>query len=213
VTGGTGYLGSALAPRLIERGHRVKALARPGSAARLAPGVEPVLGNALDASSFADAVPPSDTLVHLVGTPHPNPRKASEFDRVDLASVVAALAAAAKAGVGHFVYVSVAQPAPVMHAYVAARARGEAAVRASGIAATILRPWYVLGPGHRWPYLLLPLYAAARLLPASRETARRLGLVTRRRMIAAMVSAVENPARGVRVVEVPAIRRAAIERI
>ena len=34
-----------------------------------------------------------------------------------------------------------------MHAYVAARVQGESLVTATGIPATILRPWYVLGPG------------------------------------------------------------------
>jgi len=72
------------------------------------------------------------------------------------------------------VYVSVAHPAPVMQAYVAARVEAEALVAATGIPATILRPWYVLGPGHRWPMLLLPLYTLLRLLPATRESAERL---------------------------------------
>ena len=206
VTGANGYLGSGLVPRLLARGHRVKGLVRPAAAGRLPDGAEPVLGDALDAASFAAAVPPCDTLVHLVGTPHPNPSKAGEFDRVDLASVVAAVAAAARARVEHVVYVSVAQPAPVMRAYVAARARGEAAVRASGIPSTILRPWYVLGPGHRWPYLLLPLYAVAAMVPPARSTARRLGLVTRRRMLAALVAAVEDKPAQNRIWEVPEIQ-------
>jgi hypothetical protein len=38
--------------------------------------------------------------------------------------------------------------------------------------ATILRPWYVLGPGHQWPYLLLPMYKLMELLPSTREGAR-----------------------------------------
>jgi uncharacterized protein YbjT (DUF2867 family) len=93
-----------------------------------------------------------------------------------------------------------------MRAYVAARAEAEAAIRASGMDATILRPWYVLGPGHWWPYALVPGYWLAERLPPTRETARRLGLVTVGQMVAALVAAVERPARGVRVVEVPEIR-------
>jgi uncharacterized protein YbjT (DUF2867 family) len=79
-------------------------------------------------------------------------------------------------------------------------------VRASGLPATILRPWYVLGPGHRWPRLLLPLYAVLERIPATREQALRLGMVTLDDMVAALVLAVENPPAGVRVVEVPEIR-------
>jgi hypothetical protein len=66
----------------------------------------------------------------------------------------------------------------------------------------------VLGPGHRWPYLLLPGYWLAEHLPATRESARRLGLVTLAQMLAALVFAVEHPATGIRVVDVPGIRAA-----
>jgi uncharacterized protein YbjT (DUF2867 family) len=93
-----------------------------------------------------------------------------------------------------------------MRAYIAARAAAEAHLRASGLNATILRPWYVLGPGHRWPYLLKPLYWLAERLPRTRDGARRLGLVTIDQMVAALVYAVENPTSGIRVVDVLAIR-------
>jgi hypothetical protein len=67
----------------------------------------------------------------------------------------------------------------------------------------------VLGPGHYWPYLLVPIYALFRLLPPTRATAARLGLVTRKAMVAALVRAVAAPpADGMRIVEVPAIRTA-----
>jgi uncharacterized protein YbjT (DUF2867 family) len=108
--------------------------------------------------------------------------------------------------VQHFIYVSVAHPAPVMKAYIEVRSQCEAVIRQSGMNATILRPWYVLGPGHRWPYLLLPMYKLMELLPATREGATRLGLVTLEQMTRALVHAVENPGRGVNIVEVPQIR-------
>jgi uncharacterized protein YbjT (DUF2867 family) len=93
-----------------------------------------------------------------------------------------------------------------MKAYVAARAGAEAFIRATGMNATFLRPWYVLGPGHRWPALLQPGYWLAEHLAATRETARRLGLVTLSQMVTAIVGAIENPARGIRIV--PEIRAA-----
>ncbi len=128
---------------------------------------------------------------------------------MDLASIRATAAAAVTAAAKHLVYVSVAHPAPVMRAYIAARTEGEALVRTSGIPATILRPWYVLGPGHYWPYLLVPLYGLFRLLPATRAHAERLGLVTRNEMVSALMQAIAAPpVDGVRIVDVPGIRAA-----
>jgi uncharacterized protein YbjT (DUF2867 family) len=155
VTGATGYIGSRLIPRLAAHGHSVRALVRAASLSRAPAGATSIVGNALDGASIAEALRPGDTLVQLVGTPHPSPAKAAEFERVDLVAVLAAAAAAREAGAAHFVYVSVAQPAPAMKAFIAVRARGEAAIREAGLTATFVRPWYVLGPGHWWPYALV----------------------------------------------------------
>jgi uncharacterized protein YbjT (DUF2867 family) len=206
ITGGTGYLGRPLIESLLRRGHRVRALARPGSESKIPPGAGVISGDALHGLSYASGVAPADTFVHLVGVAHPSPAKAQEFLRVDLASVAAAVPAAMTGGVRHFVYVSVAHPAPAMHAYIAARTRGETLVRDSGLATTIIRPWYVLGPGHWWPVALFPGYWLASLVPGFRDTARRLALVTRTQMLRTLVFAVERPADGVRVLEVPQIR-------
>src|SRR5262245_44534726 len=108
VTGATGYMGRALIPMLLERAHRVRALTRPGSENKLPAGVIPVAGDALDGASFRDRIAPADTLIHLVGTPHPAPWKGQQFRAVDLVSIRAAVAAAVQAHVAHFIYVSVA---------------------------------------------------------------------------------------------------------
>jgi len=100
-----------------------------------------------------------------------------------------------------------------MKAFVAVRREGEELIGRHNLDATCLRPWYVLGPGHRWPCVLPPLFAVVRLFSTTRATARRLGLVTREQMIQSLVRAVETPARGVRVVEVPQIQSAAALRV
>jgi uncharacterized protein YbjT (DUF2867 family) len=97
-----------------------------------------------------------------------------------------------------------------MHAYIAARRAGEALVHASGVPATILRPWYVLGPGHWWPYALLPFYTLFEKIPSKRESALRLGLVTHHQMINALMRAIEDGPAGAGVREVPAIRSATL---
>jgi len=206
ITGGTGYLGRPLIAELLKRGHRVHALVRPGSEVRLPAGCHVVLGNALDATSYEDQIQPADTFVQLVGVPHPSPRKVAQFRSIDFASASGAIEAAANSGIRHFIYLSVAHPAPVMKAYIEVRTECEELIRNSGMNATILRPWYILGPGHRWPYALLPMYWLAERIPSTREGARRLGLVTLEQMQAALRSAVENPCQGVRIVEVPEIR-------
>lgn len=201
-------MGSRVIAELLKRGHAVRALVRPGSQGKLPPGCAAVVGNALEKKSYAGEVRPADTFVQLVGVSHPNPAKAAEFRSVDLASARAAVSAAIHAGIRHFVYVSVAQPAPMMKAYVAVRAECEELLRASGLNATVLRPWYVLGPGRRWPYLLAPMYWLFEQVPPTRETARRLGLVTIEQMVRALVGAIEDPCQGLRILGVPEIRRA-----
>jgi uncharacterized protein YbjT (DUF2867 family) len=207
VTGGTGYLGHPLIEALLSRGHTVRALTREASAGTLPAGAIVITGNALDPAGWLERVAPADTFVHLIGTPHPSPLKAAQFQSVDLPSIRAAVQAATASGVRHFVYVSVAHPAPVMRAFIEVRQQGEALVRASGLAATILRPWYILGPGHRWAHLLQPFYALARLLPSTRASAERLALLPRSAVIDTLVRSIETPPEGVAVIEAPQIRR------
>ena len=206
ISGATGYLGRALTQSLLARGHRVRGLVRPGSESKLPAGCEAVTGNALDGSSFK---PQGDVVVHLVGTPKPAPWKGREFRAVDLPSLRASVEAASRERIAQFVYVSVAHPAPVMKSYIAVRQECEEILRNSGMHAAVLRPWYVLGPGHWWPYALLPAYKLMELLPFTRESALRLGLVTHSEMIRAMIWEIENPRTGQRILDVPAIRRTA----
>jgi uncharacterized protein YbjT (DUF2867 family) len=168
-------------------------------------------GDPLNAASYRGAVPPGCTFVHLVGVAHPSPAKAAEFRAIDLASVREAVAAARGAHARHFVYLSVAQPLPVMRAYAAARAEGERLIRASGLHATFVRPFYVLGPGRRWPLIVLPVSWVLERVPATRETARRLRFVTIEQVVNAIVQAVERQTEGVRIVTVDDIRQADID--
>ena len=207
VTGATGFMGSALTAELLRRGHQVSALTRPGSESKLPGGCRIVHGDALNGSSYASQIAPADTFVHLVGVSHPSPSKETEFRSIDLQSIRHAVPVAAKAGIRHFVYLSVARPAPIMREYQAVRAEGENLITQAGLNATFIRPWYVLGPGRRWPLALVPLYAIARMFPPTREGAIRLALVTRDQMVRSLISAIENPAQGVRVLEPQDIRR------
>jgi nucleoside-diphosphate-sugar epimerase len=207
ITGATGYIGSRLIPAVLERGHTVRALVRPGSETKLPPNIERVVADPLQTDSYTNQIQPLDTFVHLIGTPHPSPAKAKQFREVDLVSIQVACKAARESGVRHFVYLSIAYPASMMQAFIAVRMEGEAMLRESGMSATFVRPWYVLGPGHWWPYAIVPIYWVMELLPATRTSARRLGLVTIGQMVRALIWAVENPPAQIRILDVPEIRR------
>jgi uncharacterized protein YbjT (DUF2867 family) len=206
ITGGTGYMGCRLIPLLMRRGHKVKALVRGGSENKRPSSVSNVIADPLEINSYTKEISPADTFVHLIGVPHPSPTKAAQFRDVDLVSVRVAVEAARDAGIRHFIYLSVAQPAPVMKAFLEVRHTGEEMIRASGIPATFVRPWYVLGPGHYWPYPLLPFFWIAERLPMTRESANRLGFVTIQQMLNTLIWAVENVAEGIRIIDVPRIR-------
>ena len=206
ITGATGYMGRALARLLLARGHRVTGLVRRESAHKLPGGVEALQGNALDEDDVRVALAGCDAVVHLVGTPHPAPWKQREFEAIDAVSLRATASAAKSQLTPHVVYVSVAHPAPAMRGYIAVRVGCEQELARLHLRRTILRPWYVLGPGHRWPVLLKPLYALAEAVPATRERALRLGLVTHAQMVGALAWAVEHPPQDVQTIDVPGIR-------
>ncbi|HVG01235.1 MAG TPA: SDR family oxidoreductase [Nitrospira sp.] len=209
ITGATGYLGSRLIPRLLQRGHHVTALVRRESVHKVPSECSIVIGNPLESQTFAGHLQDIDTFVQLVGIPKPAPWKGPQFRAVDGPSALAAIGAARAADIRHFLYVSVAQPAPIMKDYLAVRSECEAAIQATGLTATILRPWYILGPGHWWPLLLVPVYGLLERIPFTQDAATRLGLVTIEDMLTAMVWSIEHPPVRTRVIEVAEIRRLA----
>ena len=174
VTGGTGYVGRALIP--------VAAAARPPRAARCVRArIDRARVRQASRSPATRSTPRRSSRHAHAGSDARPPGRHAASEPVEggansngstLASIRASVAAATRAGVAHLVYVSVAQPAPLMRAYVAVRAAGEDGDPRGGLTATCLRPWYVLGPGHRWPLVLVPLYRVAEWLPAYARDAR-----------------------------------------
>jgi uncharacterized protein YbjT (DUF2867 family) len=167
VAGGSGFIGSAVVRSLVEGGADVTVmtsnLARSGESIR-AMGATPVTGDVLDAESLAQAVGGSEVVVQALTFPTfpvEKPRRRYTFDEFDGAGTERLVAAARRAGVRRYVYVSGVDAAPdaSKHWY-RAKWRGEEAVRGSGMEHAILRPSWVYGPGdislnkfvafHRW---------------------------------------------------------------
>jgi uncharacterized protein YbjT (DUF2867 family) len=146
--------------------------------------------------------------VQLLGVAHPSPKKAQQFRDIDLTSVRASVIAAKEAAVSHFIYVSVAMaPSKIMAAYQGVRKEGEELCLSANLSCTFIRPWYVLGPGHYWPILLLPVYGIAELVPSWRKKARAMGLVRIGQLIRTLVSAVKQPPQPCSILEIKDIRK------
>ncbi|MDG4824225.1 NAD(P)H-binding protein [Asanoa sp. WMMD1127] len=135
VTGGTGTLGQHVVGRLRDKGAEVRVLTRNPRPA--GDGVHYVAGDLETGEGAAAAVEGVRTVVHLAGTQKGDDVKARHL-----------MAAAARAGVGHVVYISVvgAERTPVtsgvdraMFGYVAAKRAAEEIVEASGVPYTTLR--------------------------------------------------------------------------
>jgi uncharacterized protein YbjT (DUF2867 family) len=207
VAGGTGYIGTRLIKKLLANGHTVTALARAGSEKKVPPGANVLVANPFKSETFADYIPRNAVFIQLLGVAHPSPRKHAQFISIDLKSAEASLQAAKSAAISHFIYVSVAmEPSSIMHAYQEVRKKAEALCLQSNIPSTIIRPWYVLGPGHYWPILLLPLYGIARLIPSFRKKATAFGLVTMRQMVQTLAASVSAEPAACRILEITDIR-------
>lgn len=209
IAGGTGYIGKRLVETLIRKGYTVIVMTRKESLPKVPAGATAVIADPFDAQSIQKILPAGAVFIQLLGVPHPSPRKAALFEKIDLKSVSASAEAAAAVGVSHFIYVSVSMtPSSFMAAYQAVRAKGEALIQHKKLNATILRPWYVIGPGHYWPLLLLPLYGIAELIPSWRRKTRAMAFVTIRQMVTALANAVSSTPDGIRILEIQDIRKA-----
>lgn len=209
ITGGTGYIGRRLISLLIKNGYAVTALVRQQSLTKLPPGCTAVVADAFDASTYVRSIAAGSIFIHLLGVSHPGPSKKTLFYSVDLASAKVAADAAAKAGVVHFIYMSVAQyPVKMMTSYQDARLQSEQAIQATGLPATFIRPWYIIGPGHYWPLLLQPLFKLMEFIPATATKATSLALVYLPQLLAILLQAVQQPPKeGTRIIEIAAIRK------
>jgi len=95
LTGGTGLIGSAIVPELINAGHQVLGLARSETSARalLSAGAEVLMGNLEDLRTLRDGVSRADGVIHCAfELDFANFEKNSETERLAIAAFGASLA-------------------------------------------------------------------------------------------------------------------------
>ena len=108
VTGATGFIGGALAPRLVERGDDKVGLARSdASAAKLAArGIAVARGNVLDEASLAAGMAGSELVYHCAGINSHCPPDPELLLKVNALGPELVVRAAARAGVRRVVFTS-----------------------------------------------------------------------------------------------------------
>jgi NADH dehydrogenase len=148
VTGATGFVGGYVVNALLRRGHEVRVLARSPDSARskfLRP-VPVAVGDILDASSLAAALPGCDAVVHLVGIIHE--AGGHSFDEIHRHGTALVVAAAERAGARRYLHISAMGSSPESpSAYGRSKAAAEGVVGRSHLDWTIFRPSIIFGPG------------------------------------------------------------------
>ena len=192
VTGATGFVGGLLAARLREEGDTVVALVRSPDRARdlVRLGVVTVAGDLADRPALATAATGCDIVYHLAGAIAA--RSEAEFLTVNETGTQAVADAATAAGIERFVLVSSLAaagpsepgvplrgdepPRPVSQ-YGRSKLAGEAVVRRSSLAWSILRPPAVYGPGDREMFRIFKAVATFGIAPVFGAGGQRLSLV------------------------------------
>jgi UDP-glucose 4-epimerase len=209
VTGATGFVGRAVVTAFAHDGRAVRAAVRRPPQPALAAGVEvvqhPDLSQSFDWAPFLDGV---DQVIHLAGIAHTGGVAPELYDRVNRQATAELAAAAARGGVRHFVFISSVraqsgpsadhalterdEPAPT-DAYGRSKLAAEAAVRASGVQFTILRPALFYGPGVKGNFALLLRAALSRWPLPLRDFVNRRSLVSIDNFISALTFVLSSP--------------------
>ena len=149
VTGGTGFVGSALVHELRARRIEVRALVRePARASRLQSwGAELAKGDVTDSDSVSRAADGCSHAIHLVAILEGSQ---ADFERVMVGGTRNVLAAARETGVGRLVLMSALgtdESTKDLVPYYEAKWQMEQDVAASQLEHVIFRPSFVFGPG------------------------------------------------------------------
>lgn len=146
--GASGFIGSALARALATDGHRVVGLARNvAEGRRVVPQIEWRQGDLRNMAAPGDwtgLLEGVEMVVNASGALQTGLR--DDVGRVQEEAILAMIAAGERGGLRHVVQVSAAGADRQMHSpFMASKARADAALAASAIAHTIVRPGLVIG--------------------------------------------------------------------
>jgi len=190
VTGITGYVGAALAPRLLAAGHEVVGYARDPS--RVTLDVPVVAGDAVAGTGLDEAFDGARVAYYLIHSMEPGDQG---FDVRDRAAAQNFAAAAQRAGVERVVYLGgLVPPDRAASLHLRSRLEVEETVIAATPASVALRASVVVGPRSRSFRFLVRLVERLRLLPLPAWRDFRTQPIDGRDVLAFLVAAATSPA-------------------
>jgi len=142
VTGGSGFLGSHLLPRLTEAGHSVRSLSRGEPPALSPPGVEWIRGDLNDPAAVKASLQDVEAVYHLAGRVSFDPQEAPLMFALHVTATRTLLEACRAAGVARFILASTSGTTAVSPVERIGTEADEAPIALVG----------------RWPYYLSKLY-------------------------------------------------------
>ena len=177
VTGGSGFVGTAVIEELLSRGYAVNALVHRGdldAAVAKAGAVRTVRGGLFDSAALDEGVRGCDAVVHLVGIIMERPSRGVTFERIHFAGTRSVVDAAKRNNVRRYVHMSALGTRPdAVSNYHKTKYRAEQYVRGSGLDWTIVRPSLVHGARGEFmrmeanwarrkapPFLFMPYFGA-----------------------------------------------------
>ena len=175
VTGGSGFVGSAVVDELVSRGYQVNALTNRKPLAR--DDVQSFPGGLFDDRALDAALAGCDAAIHLVGIIMEKPAAGVTFDRIHHQGTARVVSALERSGVKRYVHMSALGTRPnAVSTYHRTKHLGEERVRASNLDWTIIRPSFIHGPRGefmrmqaKWarmkapPFLFMPYFGAGAL--------------------------------------------------
>lgn len=192
LTGATGFVGRNVLKKALERGHRVRCLARH-KPADLPGNAEWVAGDIGDQGSLIQAMEGVEKVIHLVGIIVPSGE--NTFQKVHAAGTHHVVEAAKKAGVRKIVHMSaLGTHAQAESQYHQTKWKGEVYVRYGGMPYTIFRPSIIFGPGDQFLNMFAGMIKKAPVIPLVGGGVNRLQPVWVEDVAECFVRALDNPA-------------------
>jgi uncharacterized protein YbjT (DUF2867 family) len=148
ITGGAGFVGTAVISSLLTAGHSVHALVNHRSLAVSEPGVRSFKGDLFDDKTLDSAMAGCNAVIHLIGIIFENRARGITFDRIHYQGTVKVVDAAKRAGIRRYLHMSaLGASVDSKSAYLQSKFKAEQYVQSSGLDWTVVEPSLIHGPG------------------------------------------------------------------